>query len=323
MILPKGQTVHENLNTSYTNFDQLLQDLKSNQFTGYVKVSAWQYEGVLFVDMGNLVNVVEEVEGRRRVGMTALESLRNKAKEKDGSVSVYRLEGELVTLVAGSAQRNALYEQLSSDLTSLDRLINKLQKEKVTGHIEVALPEGAGMVFMQNGGILQSYYAANGHSLQGDSALVRIKELSDRGGSFNVYRSDPLASLGQENVRLELIEVWQMVLAAAESGVDRATQDGAFALAFKRACADHADDYAFLDPFAGEFEFKKGHITFTGQTTTATFNKALAQVLQETSGKLPPNGQKAFQPALRGAAQTHGTEMKTWGLTDLLASLIG
>ncbi len=41
MIFPKGQVVHENLNTAYTHFDPMLEDLANNRFTGYIKIEAW------------------------------------------------------------------------------------------------------------------------------------------------------------------------------------------------------------------------------------------------------------------------------------------
>ena len=61
MIFPKKDSVYQNLNTSFTNFGELLVDLKENSFTGCVQVSFWEYDGLLLLDNGNIVNAVEEI----------------------------------------------------------------------------------------------------------------------------------------------------------------------------------------------------------------------------------------------------------------------
>ena len=63
MIFPKHDSVYQNLNTSFTNFGELLVDLKENSFTGVVQVSYWEYDGILLLDNGNIINAVEEING--------------------------------------------------------------------------------------------------------------------------------------------------------------------------------------------------------------------------------------------------------------------
>ena len=64
MIFPKKDAVYQNLNTSFTNFGEMLVDLKENNFTGVVQVSFWEYEGVLLLDNGNIVNATEEINDK-------------------------------------------------------------------------------------------------------------------------------------------------------------------------------------------------------------------------------------------------------------------
>jgi hypothetical protein len=65
MILPKGPAVHENLRTVFIDLNSFLQTLKEDNFTGYVQVSFWDYEGILFLEAGEIVNAFEESEGKR------------------------------------------------------------------------------------------------------------------------------------------------------------------------------------------------------------------------------------------------------------------
>ena len=89
MIFPKRDPVYQNLNTSFTNFGELLVDLKENSFTGVVEVSFWEYEGVLLLDGGNIINAVQEINGNVITGQEAVKFVTAKAREKDAlSVSI-------------------------------------------------------------------------------------------------------------------------------------------------------------------------------------------------------------------------------------------
>ena len=60
MILPKGEAVYENLRTSFVDLNSFLLSLKEDDFTGYVQLSFWDYEGILFLEAGEIVNATEE-----------------------------------------------------------------------------------------------------------------------------------------------------------------------------------------------------------------------------------------------------------------------
>ena len=72
MIFPRRDAVYQNLNTSFTNFGELLVDLKENSFTGVVQISYWEYEGILLLDNGNIINGIEEINGNIITGPAVL-----------------------------------------------------------------------------------------------------------------------------------------------------------------------------------------------------------------------------------------------------------
>ena len=82
MIFPKNNAVYENLNTSFTNVEELLVNLKENGFTGCVEVVFWEYEGLLLLDNGEVVNAVEEIEGQKLTGQEAVRRVIDRAGEK-------------------------------------------------------------------------------------------------------------------------------------------------------------------------------------------------------------------------------------------------
>lgn len=274
MIYPKGDVVYENLNTSFTNFDELLTDLKSNSFTGSLEVSFWEYEGNVFLDNGNVVNAVEEIDDSRATGKTAVEHVREKANDKGGSISVYRLKEDMVTLLASVVQSEILYQDLSTDFTSAEGLINKLRKEGHTGFVEVSIGDGSqkSFIFFLSGEIIESLISSGGKELSGSGVLRRIIDAaSTQGAEFNVYQSAIEESFAEgEEIRLSsqfphILDVWGHILSSAEAVVKETLDERAFLNVFKESLIDHANEYPFLDPFAAKFKYKDGEITYDGE----------------------------------------------------------
>jgi hypothetical protein len=94
-----------------------------------------------------------------------------------------------------------------------------------------------------------------------------------------VYSVD--LDLADSFARPGMLTVWQTILQTVETAVDRLTKAGTFNLAFRRACIVLAADYPFLDPFAREFAYREGQITFEGKATIAQFNAGLSRCLAQ------------------------------------------
>lgn len=294
MIFPKGQAVYENLNTSFTNFGELLLDLRANSFTGHVQVSFWEYEGILFLDSGNIVNAVEESGQARVTGQEAVNSVTSKVQDKDGTISVYSLSADMVTLLASVVKSEVVHKDLSTDFTSLEQLIAKLQSEGHTGYVEVAMKDekGAGIVFLQDGDAIESILSTNGNAISGPQVLPRIIETaSSLGAAFNVYRASVTEAFDESAAVMagfelpQLLEVWQEIIATVEETVDGLSSEGHFLSTFKDILIERAGDYPFLDPFAAEFEYKDGQMDFHG-SSVKNFSQGLGECLTAAINKL-------------------------------------
>ncbi len=337
MLFPKGQALYENLNTSFAQLDAMVDDLKSNQFTGYAQLSAWEYEGILLLDTGNVVNAIEESKNQRRHGPTAAEGIAAKGREKDGAVSVYRLSAEMTQLLANLFNSEPVYKDLSSDLTSLDKLIAKLESEKHTGYIEIRMlkSQNAAAIFLREGQILDSVLSAKGSAVSGRKVLDQIIESAASENSlFTVYRAD-LAKLYGDGIDLAdsfarpgTLSLWQAALKTIESTTDGMTRPGVFVVAFKRACIAQANAYPFLDPFAAEFEYRDGQIKFDGHATIAQFNEGLSRCLAQTVRDLTAQPAtkdlvKKSKPATAALKDKFNSRLEEAGLTAALPELFG
>ena len=101
----------------------------------------WEYRGTLFIDRGRIINGLEEIGDGRNAGDRAVKSIMERAKQKDGTVSVYALSDEMVATLASVLNSKTKYRDLTTELTSLEKLISKLKKEEHSGYVEVLLRE--------------------------------------------------------------------------------------------------------------------------------------------------------------------------------------
>ncbi len=336
MIFPRRDAIYQNLNTSFTNFGELLVDLKENSFTGVVQVSFWEYEGVLLLDNGNIINAVQEDNGVVISGQEAVKLVIDKAKEKDGSISVYNQTGEMVTMLASVTKSKAVYQNLSTEFTSLEALIGKLQNEEHTGYIEVKLEDShqVGYIFLLTGRVIDVLLTAAGGEVTGVHVLNRIMEkISSTGAVFNVYESAVEEALSDsEVIRISynlprLLETWGVVIGAVESAADSLLKPGDFLNTFKDTLIANAEEYPFLDPFAAKFHYQDGEVTFTGEVKKE-FSRAIAKCLWETVEVLAENtalgGKDLFGPirtAITEAAGEHQELIDRFNIAVLLPEL--
>jgi hypothetical protein len=286
MVIPKGKAVHEDLSTSYTDINELLSDLHQNSFTGYCQVNFWEYRGTLFLDRGRIINAFEEVGDNKFSGEKAIKSILERAKQKDGTVSVFQLSDEMVATLASVLNSNVKYRDLTTELTSLEKLISKLKKEEHSGYVEVLLnnDSGNGCIYFQDGRAMESVFrASDGEVISGPSGLKKILGLSTEVGAiFNVFESD-LASIVLDNaVTDEVILFFQDTLNTLQETIDARFGAGKFTDEFKRMLATNANKYLFLDPFAGEFVYKDKTLTFDGETVLDEFTTGVCDVIAQT-----------------------------------------
>ena len=111
------------------------------------------------------------------------------------------------------------------------------------------------------------------------------------GAILDIYRAEvrkpapqPVQSLpaGKEEGLKEVIRIFEGVLMRAEKLVDEASEKGTFRRIFKKSLIERSEQYPFLDPFGGEFDYRDGMIQFTGEVKDKDFSQGLGECLQNT-----------------------------------------
>lgn len=331
MIIPKGRVVYENLNTSFTNLNELLSELQSERFTGYMRVRYWDYEAVLYFDGGKIINGFEEKGEERIIGADAVSGLVEKVQEKDGAISVYQMPAETITLLASAIHGEVVHKDLSSEFTNLSRLIEKLRRESLTGYIEVDIHDvdGSGMIFIQAGDPLTSVISINGETVAGSDVLQRILQTaSDHDATFNVYKAELEAAIvdgADVMAGLEmpaLLSVWGDVLSTVERVIAEHMGAQVFHDRFKEVRIQNAERHPFLDPFAAQFHFEDGKVDVQG-ASARQLNQGLSECLLETFLSLDQQLEKTdlvqpIQTAMTFLMESRSEDLERYGIPALL-----
>jgi len=299
LMFPRENPLYANLNTSFTDFGELLRDLADRDLNGYVRISFTGYDAYVFLADGKVTNALERTETGQASGPIAGRGIADRVREKNGSISVYEMSPELASLVSAAAEGEVVYRDLSTAFTSLEKLIAVLRDERHTGHIEVALNRGDGhaTIFFLEGEAVDGVVSSEAAHVSGRAAVDAIVQAAaSLGATFSVVRAAAPAtreaSVGERQGSVTrpvdvqtLLGLWQAILAGAERVVDGLSRKGKFLTAFKEVLVQRADSYPFLDPFAAEFDYREGTLSFEG-VLPSDFSKGLGDCLSEALGSL-------------------------------------
>ena len=195
MIFPRGEVLHRNLSTAFTDFPALLSTLKTGDFSGIIEIEFPENKGVIFVDSGEIINAEAKIgaDSKRIIGQEAIQTLLTLSNQKDGVINIYRLSPERVAIVASNLQHEILFKGLSTDFTRLDRLLLKLREDKHNGFIEVLTKEhqAMGVLFLEGGEPVEMFTTPeSGPSVFGRKSIpIFVENAIKQGAIFDVYRS--------------------------------------------------------------------------------------------------------------------------------------
>jgi hypothetical protein len=343
MIFPRGEVVHKNLSTAYTDLSALVSTLKSEGFSGTIEIEFPQHKGTLFFGSGEIVDAEGRggAEGKKLAGQEAVQALLGLTGQKNGMVSIYRLPPERMAIVTKNLQNDIVFKGLSTDFTRLEGLLHKLREDKLSGFIEVLTKDNQpmGVLFLEEGEPVEMYtQPESGPSVFGRKSIpIFVETVTKQGAVFDVYRvrggvskkekekeevlAAPLPSPPPKvEESKELIPIFQDILSRVEKWVDEATQRGTFLKAFNRSRMEKSGEYFFLDPFSGEFNYQDGTIRFSGETSRKDFARGILECLRSSLPHLEKEFPKnrtlllKLTAEIESSLEYHGDAMKMLGI---------
>ncbi len=274
VIIPKDKPVIENLNSYYVDMERLLEHYRGELVSGGFHLQSSLAEGVIFFDKDDVLDGVLMKREDRTTGKEAVDRMVRDAAVNNYTIAVYEIDQEKVYFWASIPAAKRIYEDLSTEFTDLEGLINKMSAEKLTGFIEVSIDDGrdGGVLFFYRGQFIGGSYAWENAGVHGseENRERLVEKTKGAGGVFHVSRismnmkdKKPLKhSTPEDNV----IKSLETLLVRFEEMVDKNGKNKSeFNILLKKKFVELADRFGFLDPFAGEFEYTGRKISFIGE----------------------------------------------------------
>ncbi len=298
VVIPRQQPVLENLNAYYLDIQKLLEHFQGEIGSGGIHFKSHASEGVIFFDQDQVLSGFLQDKHRTLTGPQAIERLFKAGEAYNFSVNVYQIGPEEVYYWAGIQTAEKIYKDLSTEFTDLAGLIKKMSTEKLTGYIDISIGNGekSGFIFLINGKIRGGVCSwANGlPSPSSKHQELLVEKTKQLGGIFNVCQ------ISLKNIQNETIPFIEKVdhaetailmleglLNIFEKVVNQKTKRKAdFQKLLKQNLVDLADRFAFLDPFAGEFDYSDQNITFSGQVNDQVLVQGVVEVVKKMAHDL-------------------------------------
>jgi hypothetical protein len=298
VIIPREKPVIENLNIYYLDVRKLLEHYQGEVGSGGIFFKSHAAEGVIFFDKDDLLNAIYKEKDSELSGADAIDQLINAGGQYNFSVHVYQISLDEVYFWSSIPSAEKIYKDLSTEFTDLEGLIRKMSSEKLTGYIDVTIGNGqeSGLIFIINGKIMGGSFTWDngepGPSRKNQELL--IKKSKKHGGSFNVCRI-PLSKMKVEGEarssfakpsKNTLIMMGELLKIFEETVADKKKMKADFNKILKKSFVENAEKYAFLDPFAGEFEYANHRIKFSGTATDQELINGITNSLRQLAQEL-------------------------------------
>ena len=187
--LPAGKTTYEGLKATFVDFPKLLRTLRSDNHTGYVRLTGDGFSGTLVFDGGQLIEGLSDAGGSIALGEDAFQQFRQHMDIGSGHLDVVDLGEDIVAALGQLFAGSQRFQGLLGRFVNFDALIEYLGEEKMTGSVVVMDSSEIGVVLLHEGKVLGAYTESNA---QLDAKLTAIstlaKELTSR---IEVRSGDP------------------------------------------------------------------------------------------------------------------------------------
>jgi len=159
--LPSGRAQYEGLKAAFVDFPKLLRSLRNDRHTGYVRLTASDFSGVLLFREGNVLQTLTSV-ANAQAGETAFAELRRRMDSGEGTLAVIELSADTVQSLAQLLAAPLMYAGLLGHFINFERLLEHLQEAGVEGAVVVVGKEDVGIILLRAGAVVGAYTEANG-----------------------------------------------------------------------------------------------------------------------------------------------------------------
>jgi hypothetical protein len=293
IIIPREIPVLENLNSYYVDIPKLVEHCQGEFGSGCIHLQSPRIEGVIFFDNDELLNSIFKNKEGQTEGQAALDGLIEAAAEHNFTIHVYKIDPKKIYFWCNIPTAKEIYKDLRTESTDLEGLIQEMNSEKLSGYIDVSLDKGkeSGLVFFDKGQIIGGSYSWDKGEMNGSkgSQELLIQKAKESSGIFRVSKiSFPMDEVNSESKDIrkepspnsitmlgELLGIFERVIRSNKR------IKANFNTLLKKKFVEKADEYAFLDPFVGEFVYADRKITFVGDASDEELARGVTESVKE------------------------------------------
>jgi hypothetical protein len=322
VVFPEDKPVIRNIHASYVDMAKLVAYYQQQMDSGCIHLQAAHAEGVLFFNRQGIVNSHFSDQGRQLDGQAAQDQVMQPSG--DTQIHVYDIPAEQQAFWSQMQSAVAIHTNLSTEFTDLVKLLKKMAVEKLTGYIDVKLaqPGDEGRIFLVEGKFIGGTYTwSTGRLLPGKEDLESlIRKTAQAEGTFNVFSiassapsakteevpAPPPPPVGDLEALAQLLALFEQMVSESRS------TKGDFQTHLKKKFVQNVDRYAFLDPFAAEFDYHDGAITFNGNVEEAQLAEGVLTALAALADDL--DLRRLVPPRLKAWQENFEDKFSRWGL---------
>jgi hypothetical protein len=326
IFIPREKVILENLNSYYLDIRRLLEHHQGEIGAGAAHFVSPALEGAIFFDKDDLLSGIMEDRAGRQTGPDVIDHLIGAAEDHNFRITVFQIETEKIYFWANLPYAETVYRNLSTEFTDLERLIKKMRMERLTGHIDIDISGGdeIGCIFFYTGSIVGSFFSTEGvGSSDSRQSLATLVGKSKRDGAvFTVRRittSKPAppapAASGQPMQRPErsATALLEELLSSCDGALaDARKRNARFETLLRRKFIDNVERFPFLDPFAADFQYAGGRLTYTGDSPHRELLRGVVTSLRELFAE--QEMQTQFNTVFSDWLERHETELASFGL---------
>jgi hypothetical protein len=214
------------------------------------------------------------------------------------------------------AKSRPVHENLDTAYVNLAALLRYLRQREFTGRVHVELDEYDADVFLNASEQPRARETdhATGRQSEGDEALQRLLVRSQQpGGLVSVYenngeemsvedapaiQANPAQALAENSGASEEERDWfELMRLSGEliGTIERAALSAGadFKGIFRAVRLTMADDYSFLDPAAGRFEYSNGMVQLRGQPNVSAYVSSVSEAMRRVVDRMATGPRRA------------------------------
>ncbi|MBU7037279.1 MAG: hypothetical protein HXS52_05070 [Theionarchaea archaeon] len=184
VLLPKMMLIEE-VPTPFLGFDSLMDEIRRKRLSCILEAHLPLGQGIMLFSDGECV--LSMIVGRDGSKIRAEQVLENQIRTKKGMLTIHSVPSKIIRLITGYLEDQVLFRNLSSEQIQYTDILDNLSESEFSGCIVLRGYEEQGLVFIDEGKILEAYFE-NDRIFRSKEALLALEEAASKGNfQIDIY----------------------------------------------------------------------------------------------------------------------------------------